>query len=80
MKLGLIFSLCLFGCGPHIIYRVAPIQTPDGRRGFVIECRDYNICWEKAGHACPNGYDILESEATKVRKSNHNTTMVIECK
>lgn len=38
------------------------ISTPEGRRGFVVECNNSTArCMREAGERCPNGYDVLDS-------------------
>jgi hypothetical protein len=71
----LISSIMLIGAAcssQHSTY------TPDGRRGFVINCdgylNSYSSCLVKAGRACGNnGYDIVHGGAD-------DRSLLIACK
>lgn len=41
-----------------------PIVLPNGGKGYTVDCSGTNLswshCYQKAGRACPNGYDVTE--------------------
>lgn len=41
-----------------------PVVLPSGQHGFTVDCSGTNLTWshcfQKAGRACPQGYDVAE--------------------
>lgn len=41
-----------------------PIVLPSGVHGYAVNCSGTNLswshCYQKAGHACPHGYDVTQ--------------------
>ncbi|TAN08257.1 MAG: hypothetical protein EPN38_03685 [Rhodanobacteraceae bacterium] len=41
-----------------------PVVLPSGQRGYTVDCSGTNLswshCYQKAGKACPHGYDITQ--------------------
>lgn len=41
-----------------------PVVLPSGQQGFTVDCSGTNLTWshcfQKAGRACPQGYDVAE--------------------
>lgn len=50
--------LCLIGCAT-----ATPVIVPSGQIGYSIDCNgtavSMNVCYEKAGQVCPNGYILI---------------------
>jgi len=38
---------------------VERVTTPDGREGFVVECRNVSWCWQTISYYCPYGYNVI---------------------
>lgn len=54
--------LLLTACGPHISSRA--IRGPDGQTWYAIRCGgDPTVCYERAGEACPGGYDVADQSS-----------------
>lgn len=49
-------------------------MLPSGQRGYTVDCSGTNLswshCYQKAGRACPHGYDITQ------RTGNHGGKVV----
>jgi hypothetical protein len=60
----ILFLILLFGCATY-----SKIVLPDGTKGYSVNCDgsavSENVCYEKAGELCPNGYDILVKNKDK---------------
>jgi hypothetical protein len=69
----LIIAAVLAGC-----VTARPLTLPNGAHGEVIRCngmaRSMADCYEKAGEACPKGYDIVDEngEAHPLVMANSN--------
>lgn len=60
-KIVLIFASLLMGCGVNW-WSATPTHTPDGREGYIVECREIGDCWALAGIKCPAGYRLVDAD------------------
>ena len=59
MKTLVLGALLLTACVPHASSRA--IRGPDGATWYAIRCGgDPTVCYERAGNACPGGYDVAD--------------------
>ena len=86
-----IFMMLVYGCATS-----RQTYTPDGQKGYIIECSgtalNWGMCYEKAGNICgEKGYVVLEKSGDKgtLISGNQyglyggsviNRSMIIKCK
>lgn len=63
---GILFGLMVVGGGFLMAACTTwkPVVLPSGQQGFTVDCSGTNLtwshCYQKAGKACPQGYDVSE--------------------
>lgn len=68
MKIVVILSFCLTALVGSLSLSSCttwkPVVLPSGQHGFTVDCSGTNLswshCYQKAGKACPHGYDITQ--------------------
>lgn len=64
------------------------IRSPNGQKGFAIECKNMTSCYAKAGEVCPSGYNLVDNDTRTTGASvafnnaiiQSRSTVVVECK
>jgi hypothetical protein len=61
-----------------------PVIGPDGTRHVAIKCGTNGVgCYERAGRACPAGYEVVDQQGGIVATTSgaaSTNTMLIKCK
>jgi hypothetical protein len=59
MRLAALVLVVLAACGPAV--SSTQVRGPDGVTNWLaIECHDPMRCFQRAGEACPTGYDVAD--------------------
>jgi len=66
-KWAVLAGLLLAGCAV-----TDEIVTPNGQRGFAIQCTSQVECFKQAGQVCPKGYEVLGN--------NYDDQVIVECR